>query len=59
VRDFWAWPRDCERFRTGFHAELDRFEEWVCSEGLLAREQFLGAYYEKYDGGSEEGLVLS
>jgi hypothetical protein len=35
------------------------FEEWIRSESLITREQFLGAYYEKYGDGSEEGLVLS
>jgi hypothetical protein len=59
VRDFWTWHRDYERFRAGFHAEFDRFEEWIRSESLIAREQFLGAYYEKFEDGSEEGLVLS
>ena len=40
-------------------AEFEKFEEWIRSEGLVASEQFLGAYYEKSDDGSEEGLVLS
>jgi hypothetical protein len=59
VRDFWVWHRDFERFRDVFHAELDRFEEWIRSEGLIGKEQFLGAYYEESDNGSEEDLVLS
>jgi hypothetical protein len=28
-------------------------------ERVIEREQFLGAYYEKYEGGREEDLVLS
>jgi hypothetical protein len=59
IRDLWAWHRDFERFRAAFHAEFDRFEEWIRSEGLIEREEFLGAYYEKSDDGSEEDLVLS
>ncbi len=38
--------------------EFEKFEEWIRSEGLIEKEQFLGAYYEKSDGGSEGGLVL-
>jgi len=26
---------------------------------MVEREQFLGAYYEKFEGGGEAGLVLS
>jgi hypothetical protein len=59
VRDLWAWHRDFERFRAGFRAEFERFEEWIHSEGLIEKEQFLGAYYEKFEDGSEEDLVLS
>jgi hypothetical protein len=59
VRDLWAWHRDFERFRAEFHADVERFEEWVRSERVIEKEQFLGAYYERFDNGSEEGLVLS
>jgi len=59
VRDFWSWHRNFEVFRARFHAEFEQFENWICSERLIEREQFLGAYYEKVEGGSEEGLVLS
>ena len=59
VKDSWAGHRSFERFRNRFQAEFERFEEWLRSEGLTEKEQFLGAYYEKLDGGSEEGLVLS
>lgn len=52
IRDLWAWHRDFERFRAGFHADIECFEEWVRSERLIEREQFLGAYYEKLDDGS-------
>ena len=59
IRDLWAWHRNFERFRTAFHAEFERFEDWLRVERVVEREQFLGAYYEKSDDGSEEGLVLS
>jgi len=59
VRDFWSWHRNFEVFRARFHAEFERFEAWLRSERVIEKEQFLGAYYEKPDDGSEEGLVLS
>ena len=59
VKDFWSWHRNFEVFRTRFHAEFEQFENWIRSEKLIEREQFLGAYYEKFEGGSEEDLVLS
>ena len=58
VRDFWSWHRNYEIFRARFHAEFERFEEWLRSERLFEKEQFLGAYYEK-SGGNETDLVLS
>jgi hypothetical protein len=57
VRDFWSWHRNFEVFRARFQAEFERFEEWLRSERLIEKEQFLGAYYEK--DGSEEDWVLS
>jgi hypothetical protein len=59
VRDFWSWHRNFEIFRSRFHSEFERFEGWVRSERLVEREQVLGAYYEKFEGGSEEDLVSS
>jgi hypothetical protein len=59
VKDSWTWHRDFERFRDRMQAEFEKFEAWIRSEGLIEREQFLGAYYEKFDDGSEQGLVLS
>jgi hypothetical protein len=57
VRDFWDWHRSFERFRSAKQAEFERFEEWLRSERLIGKEQFLGAYYEK--SGGETDLVLS
>jgi hypothetical protein len=59
VRDFWSWHRNFEIFRARFQSEFERFEQWLRSERLIDREQFLGAYYEKPEDGSEEDLVLS
>jgi len=59
VRDCWIWHRSFEVFRARFHDEFDRFEEWLRSEKLIEKEQFLGAYYEKPEDGSEEDWVLS
>ena len=59
VKDSWIGHRDFERFRDRMQAEFEKFEAWIRAEGLIEKEQFLGAYYEKFDDGSEEGLVLS
>jgi hypothetical protein len=59
VKDFWSWHRNFEVFRARFHSEFERFEEWLRSARLVEREQFLGAYYEKHEGGSEDDQVLS
>ena len=59
VKDSWNWHRNFEIFRARFQAEFDHFEQWLRLEKLIEREQFLGAYYEKFEDGSEEDLVLS
>jgi hypothetical protein len=59
VRDFWNWHRDFEIFRARFQDEFERFVEWLRSERLIEKEEFLGAYYEKPGDGSDEDLVLS
>jgi hypothetical protein len=59
VKDFWSWHRNFEIFRARCQAEFERFEDWLRLERVIEREQFLGAYYEKYEGGSEEDLVVS
>ena len=57
VRDFWSWHRDFEIFRARFHVEYEHFENWLASDGLIEKEQFLGAYYEDRPGDEDE-LVL-
>jgi hypothetical protein len=56
VRDFWSWHRYFELFRERFAAEYERFERLTVVEGLVEREQFVGAYYEK-DAGDGDELV--
>ncbi len=59
VKDFWNWHRNFETFRARFQREFERFENWIVSEGLIEKEQFLGAYYERRDeDGGEDELVL-
>jgi len=59
VKDFWSWHRNFEIFRARFQDEFERFEEWLRSERLIEKEQFLGAYYEKPEDENGEELVLS
>jgi hypothetical protein len=54
VRDYWAWHRNFESFRSQFRAEYERFESWILSDGLIEKEQFLGAYYENVAGNGDE-----
>ena len=58
VKDFWSWHRNFEVFRGRLQTELEQFEKWL-RESLIEKEQFLGAYYEKFGGGSEQDWVLS
>jgi hypothetical protein len=59
VKDFWAWHRNFELFRSRFQADFEHFEDWLRSKRLIEREQFLGAYYEKPEDSSEGDLILS
>jgi hypothetical protein len=56
VRDFWSWHRNFERFRASYQREYERFENWIVSQGLIEKEQFLGAYYEREDGDQDESV---
>lgn len=54
VRDFWSWHRYFELFRERFAAECEKFERLLVSDGVVEREQFVGAYYEKEAGDGDE-----
>ncbi|MGH9512404.1 MAG: hypothetical protein ACRD2U_09750 [Terriglobales bacterium] len=54
VRDFWLGHRDFEMFRERFAPEYERFESLIRSNGLVEREHFVGAYYEKGPGEEDE-----
>ena len=58
VKDFWNWHRNFELFRSKFQGDFEHFEHRLRSALLLEREQFLGAYYERFEGGIEGDLVL-
>ena len=54
VRDFWGWHLEFEKFRARFQSEYERFENWIVSERLIEKQEFLGAYYmEKSDDGDD------
>ena len=59
VRDFWSWHGSFGVFCARLQDEFESFELRLRSAGLIEREQFLGAYYEKPEDGSEQDLVLS
>jgi len=54
VRDFWSWHRYFELFRERFAAEYEKFERLIVAEGLIERQQFVGAYYEEESGCGDE-----
>ena len=56
VRDFWSWHLYFELFRDRFAAQYEKFEKLVVTDGIVEREQFLGAYYET-ERGDEDELV--
>ncbi len=58
VRDFWAWHRSFENFRSQFQSEYERLGSWILSDGLIEKEQFLGAYYERELGDGDEDEVV-
>ena len=58
VRDFWDWHRSFENFRSRFQSEYERFGSWILSDGLIEKEQFLGAYYEELGGEEDDSVVI-
>jgi len=57
VRDFWAWHRSFENFQSRSQSEYERFESWLISDGMIEKEQFLGAYYENPEGDDESSVL--
>jgi hypothetical protein len=49
VRDFWNGHRGFEIFRERFSEDFAQFDRQIVDQ-LIAREEFVGAYYEA-DGG--------
>ena len=58
VRDFWTGHRNFESFRSRFQLEYESFESWIRFDGLVEKEQFLGAYYEKFGGEDEDSVLI-
>jgi hypothetical protein len=58
VKDFWSWHRGFEKFREQHAEDFAEFDRQVI-EGLIEKQEFVGAYYEKPDDGREQDLVLS
>ena len=55
---FGGWHRDFERFRERFQVEHASFESWILSNGVIEREQFLGAYYERREGEEDNSILV-
>jgi hypothetical protein len=45
VRDFWTGHRGFEIFRERYSEQFSRFDQEIL-EGLVEKQQFVGAYYE-------------
>ncbi len=56
VRDFWSWHGHFELFRERFATECEKFERLVEAEGVIERQQLVGAYYEN-EAGEDDELV--
>jgi hypothetical protein len=54
VRDFWKTHRDFELFRERMSADLEKFDRLIELEGLIEKQEFVGAYYEKRPGDEDE-----
>ena len=58
VRDFWSGHREFEIFRERYAEGFAEFDRQVVRE-VVESEEFVGAYYEKPEDGSDQDLVLS
>jgi hypothetical protein len=50
VRDCWTAHRWFEVFREKHAEDYERLKQWLSTEGVVEREQFVGAYYEEDPG---------
>jgi hypothetical protein len=53
VLDFWSSHRQFEVFREKFAAQCEKFNQLVSAEGLVQRQEIVGAYYEGGSGGDD------
>jgi hypothetical protein len=53
VRDFWTSHFEFEFFRRRFQAEYGKFDQWLLADGLVEKQQLVGAYYEDDSSGDE------
>ena len=56
VRDFWMAHAEFEAFRTRFAVECGKFEQLLLAEGVVERQEIVGAYY--LNEGSDGDLAV-
>ena len=56
VRDFWTTHLEFEAFRERFALEYRKFEQWLLVEGVVERQEIVGAYY--VNEGSDGDLAV-
>jgi hypothetical protein len=56
VRDFWTTHLEFEAFREGFALEYRKFEQLLLAEGVVERQEIVGAYY--VNEGSDGDLAV-
>jgi len=56
VRDFWTTHLEFEVFRERFALEYGKFEQLLLAEGVVERQEIVGAYY--VNEGSDGDLAV-
>jgi hypothetical protein len=56
VRDFWMTHLEFEAFREGFALEYGTFEQLLLAEGVVEKQEIVGAYY--VNEGSDGDLAV-
>ena len=56
VRDFWTTHLEFEAFRQRFALEYRNFEQLLLAEGVVERQEIVGAYY--VNEGSDGDLAV-